>query len=473
MAQGKSKTEPKSVRRRGRCSTSHLLVDLVDEITTILEDRRAAAVLTGVDYSKAFNRLAHGPCLLSFATKGASTQMIKLLASFLMKRRMRVRVGKVWSKDRFVNSGAPQGSVLGSFLFNVGIDSIEAACGYPEKQFQDTMEAHPPTRDYPAFSTPSRVTKTREDVMPSPIRVNDRTEQEIRVLPVAKNTPPWLRKPKEQTWQDRTPKDLKYIDDGVNATKINMKKVALYEENGKDIKIAHPMKAQAILHHITREAGKRGMKVNGGKTSLLCVSGATSYVAAAEIRDTEGNRIRSSEHANYLGVTIDADCTFKTHVDNIKRKIRARSWALNSLRQNGFSEEELVKIYCVYVRPLAEYASVVWGTMITGEQAEKLEKQQTQSLKNIYGLGISARKMRSRARVPLLKERREEALNKFANKCQKNPRFTHWFPECIQSGRVRRSVAGSRTYEIPIIRTDRHWNSPKNAMRRCLNEQKA
>lgn len=45
------------------CSTSHLLINLVDEVTSTLEDRHAACVLTGVDYSKAFNRLAHGPCL--------------------------------------------------------------------------------------------------------------------------------------------------------------------------------------------------------------------------------------------------------------------------------------------------------------------------------------------------------------------------------------------------------------------------
>ena len=142
----------------------------------------------------------HGPCLQAFASKGTSSQMIQLLASFLHGRRMTVKVGKIWSGERVVNSGAPQGSVLGSFLFNVGVDDIEDGCDYPPSHFQDTMESHAPREDYPAHSTPARVGRPARAVSESPIRYNDRTDQELRILPRAMNTPPWLRKPKEQTW---------------------------------------------------------------------------------------------------------------------------------------------------------------------------------------------------------------------------------------------------------------------------------
>ena len=90
-------------------STAHLLVELLDEITSRLEDRRAACVLTGVDYSKAFNRLKHGPCLKAFAERGASSKMLCLLASFLKGREMTVRVGNIWSRKQTVNAGAPRG----------------------------------------------------------------------------------------------------------------------------------------------------------------------------------------------------------------------------------------------------------------------------------------------------------------------------------------------------------------------------
>lgn len=97
--------------------------------------------------------------------------------------------------------------------------------------------------------------------------------------------------------------------------------------------MAHPVKAEAILHHITREASGRGMKVNGEKTCLVCVTGATSFQAEAQIKDAEGNIIKSSNSAKFLGVTLDSDCSFRTHVDNVQKRIRARSWALNTLRR--------------------------------------------------------------------------------------------------------------------------------------------
>ena len=57
----------------------------------------------------------------AFARKGASSDVIALLACFLSGRTVRVKVGEVRSNPRSVNAGAPQGSVLNSYLFNIGI----------------------------------------------------------------------------------------------------------------------------------------------------------------------------------------------------------------------------------------------------------------------------------------------------------------------------------------------------------------
>ena len=167
-------------------------------------------------------------------------------------------------------------------------------------------------------------------------------------------------------------------------------------------------------------------------------------------------------------MTVDSNCTLKTHVEKIRKQIRSRSWTLNALKQSGFSEADLVKVYTAYVRPLAEYASAAWGSMITKEQSDSLEQQQSQALKNIYGLGISARKMRDRAGLLTLEERRNNAMKKFALKNLNSHRFGHWFRERA-TNRERRSGANEKKYEEPLARTERYWNSPLNAMRRFLN----
>ena len=107
------------------CGVGHLLVDMWDEVLTGLVDARAAIMVTAIDYAKAFNRLSFQHCLEAFARKGASTQIIRLLAIFLSNRTMSARVNVTWSDQLPVHGGVPQGSILGVMLFNVSTDDLE------------------------------------------------------------------------------------------------------------------------------------------------------------------------------------------------------------------------------------------------------------------------------------------------------------------------------------------------------------
>ena len=142
---GKTGSYPKTWPGQGEpgCGAEHFLVRAMDKITGALEDNRAAVVLTSVNLSKAFNHLGYRSCLNSFAKKGASTGILKILAGFMLGRLMTVKAGKEKSCLRPVNAGAPQGSLLGCYLFNVGIDTE-----------QESLAA---SADYPACSTPTRV----------------------------------------------------------------------------------------------------------------------------------------------------------------------------------------------------------------------------------------------------------------------------------------------------------------------------
>ena len=107
------------------CGVNHLLVDMWNEVLTNLEDARAATMLTAIDYAKAFNRLSFQHYLSAFARKGASTETIRLLATFQSNRTLSVRVHSTWSDPLPVFGGVPQGSILGVLLFNVSTDDLE------------------------------------------------------------------------------------------------------------------------------------------------------------------------------------------------------------------------------------------------------------------------------------------------------------------------------------------------------------
>ena len=98
------------------CSVNHLLVDLYDKILRPLDEGNHA-VITGIDYEKAFNRLDHRECLQQLRTLGAKPETIALVKSFLTERTMRVKVSQGVSSPRLLRGGSPQGNILGCYLY--------------------------------------------------------------------------------------------------------------------------------------------------------------------------------------------------------------------------------------------------------------------------------------------------------------------------------------------------------------------
>ena len=60
-------------------------------------------------------------------------------------------------------------------------------------------------------------------------------------------------------------------------------------------------------------------------------------------------------------------------------------WILRHLREAGFNESELVKVYQTEIRPVHNYMCEVYHAMLTDEQDERIERMQSQALKSIFG----------------------------------------------------------------------------------------
>ena len=205
----------------------------------------------------------------------------------------------------------------------------------------------------------------------------------------------------------------------------------------------------------------------------LCasVSGALSFEPKVELKSRQGDPILGAQSMKFLGITLDSDCTFGTHVKNLRTAIRRRSWALTKLRRRGMNTEDLKSVYTSMVRPAVEYASPAWHSLLTREQSGILESQQAQALRNILGPGLSYKKMSECLELDSLYARREAATLKFGQKCASSDRFRQWFPQRRAPLYERRKSVNYRTFHEETCRTDRHKNSPINYMRRILNEQ--
>ena len=58
---------------------------------------------------------------------------------------------------------------------------------------------------------------------------------------------------------------------------------------------------------------------------------------------------------------------------------------LRTLKHFGFSSEELCVVYGGYVRPILEYADVVWHSTISVKQSRDLESIQKRACRTILG----------------------------------------------------------------------------------------
>ena len=70
-----------------------------------------------IDFSKAFDLVPHGRLLTKIANSGVDSRVVVWIRVFLLGRMQRVSVGGHLSEEVRVTSGAPQGSVLGTLLF--------------------------------------------------------------------------------------------------------------------------------------------------------------------------------------------------------------------------------------------------------------------------------------------------------------------------------------------------------------------
>lgn len=464
------------------CSTTHMLVDIIQEICENGEDYRCATVLCAIDFAKAFNRMSFQHCLESLRKMNASTPILRLIASFLTNRTMTLRVGQTWSDPLPVSGGCPQGSLLGVILFNATTESLEddfvlferRRMGLPTPPdldigVEDPADAAPTPN--PVCSSPSSLNIPELQPPSSPIPKLPDTEDtfmprvKLKHLPQpVLEVPPVEQKIGTQVLTIKAVKIFKYVDDNISVDKVNFGRVPITVENGENVKVKQALNLQNAFRSITRKAEEMGMVVNVAKTNLLTVSDSLNFRPKAFIIDSDGNRISSGTKMNILGFHLSDRPNINAHVEYTIKKMRMRYWTLYHLRKVGFTEPELVRVYQSMILPLADYCCPAYHSLMTDLQDQEMERVQIGALRSIFGYGPSANQLRSQANITTLRERRIKLTDKFAFKCLQSERFKKWFP-LNETARGRQA----EKYKEFFAKCDRLKNSPLYYMRRRLN----
>ena len=108
---------------RKNYSTQHALIRLIERFKHCLDKSGVVAAVL-IDISKACDCISHDLLIAKLHPYGISMQALKLLYSYLTNRKQRVKINNFFSDWFEILVGVPQGSVLGSFLFNIFINDF-------------------------------------------------------------------------------------------------------------------------------------------------------------------------------------------------------------------------------------------------------------------------------------------------------------------------------------------------------------
>ena len=414
--------DPNQYGGKPKCGVEHMLVDLWERVLSSMEGGGNAAVLLGIDYEKAFNRMEHSVCLQQLKRLGASAGSMALVKAFLEGRSMTIKIGDTCAKPVPIKRGSPQGSVLGCLLYCVTTQSL--------------------TTRQPA--TPERVFFPQDSPEDEPVEmwtVADRSDDDVAAF--------------------------LYVDDTTLVDSVPMGSAIRHITTGVTDELLSGLRLEAALCSLERDATDIGMAINRKKTQLLVISppNGCDTRAVLKVGDEE---IRSQTHLKLVGFSFCEKPNASAHVEQIREKVRVRIWMMYHLKRAGFRGRNLYRLYCCYLRTLVEYCSVVYHSLLTATQSEVLERLHRQAIRICYGNDEPVADIMANEGIETLESRRLRRCDAFVRKASTNPNFSgRWFgrrPEAGYDLRRRREI-----FE-PRAGSTRWFNSPLSFLRRRANQ---
>ena len=130
------------------------------------------------------------------------------------------------------------------------------------------------------------------------------------------------------------------------------------------------------------------IKINSKKSKemIICFTHDVNFKKSVPNIIIEGNPVEVVKHAKLLGVILSDDLTWNMHVDSIVKKAAKRvyPYMLYQLKRADISQTDLVTVYASVVRPVLEYACLVWHTNLPKYLSDNIEMIQKRALKSIF-----------------------------------------------------------------------------------------
>ncbi|CAH1246075.1 Hypp7649 [Branchiostoma lanceolatum] len=228
-------------------------------------------------------------------------------------------------------------------------------------------------------------------------------------------------------------------------------------------------KIREDIDGLTRWTDTNYMSLNPSKCKVMVFCFARNPPPTPEI--TVGpSQLEVVQAARILGVILQYNLKWTDHVTMIVGKGCKRLYVLRTLKKHGLDTSDLILIYIGFVRPVLEYACVIWHPGLTRDLSTKIERVQKRSLRAILGSEyVCYQSALDSTGLSRLDARRDELCLKFARSLIGSDRYRAWLPP-RRADVHKRTLRNSTKLAQFKCRTQRMANSTLPYCVRLLND---
>jgi len=198
------------------------------------------------------------------------------------------------------------------------------------------------------------------------------------------------------------------------------------------------------------------MNINIKKTKeMLLGSIANNPPPAVQLANSSIDRIHSYK---LLGLLVSDTLKWNDHVSSICSRAATRLHFLKLMKRAAMSTDDLIYYYQTVVRPVTEYACVVWNSSITKGQIKQLESIQRRAVKIIFS-NDSSKVAQALNTLPSLAERRNQLTRQFFTGIMATSSCLHHLLPSKRDQNVTSKLRNAKEYMLPFARTERYRKS--------------
>ena len=162
---------------------------------------------------------------------------------------------------------------------------------------------------------------------------------------------------------------------------------------------------------------------------------------------------------------LSSNMKWDENIEYIRSKAMKKLWMLRRIRELGGSTQDMLDVYILKIRCLAEIACPAWNGSITVKHSNILERIQKSAMRIILGQNYKSYKNAlKKLDLKSLAERRKDICLTFAKKASKSSKYQAWFK------RTKWKLRDNVQFLLPKTSTVRYKKSPLIYLTNLLNE---